>query len=93
MPIGSHYKEDKDFNSQNIKIEENDKFFLYTDGFIDQFGGAYNRKFLSNRFKELIINSKNGDMQKQKGAMVRGLEKWMDNREQIDDILVLGFSL
>jgi tetratricopeptide (TPR) repeat protein len=93
MPIGAHYKADKEFSAQNIKIEKNDKFFLYTDGFIDQFGGAYNRKFLPYRFKELILSSLNGDMLKQKEAMLNGLENWMDNKEQIDDILVVGFSL
>jgi len=93
MPIGSHYKEDKDFTSKTFKVEGSDKFFLYTDGFVDQFGGAYNRKFLPNRFKDLLLSSKNGDMKIQKEVMVNGLENWMDNREQIDDILVLGFSL
>ncbi len=93
MPIGSHYREDKDFSSESIKIDKEDRLYLYTDGFIDQFGGTYNRKFLPNRFKDLLLKSTNGSMQKQKEAMIDGLEKWMDNREQIDDILVIGFSL
>jgi serine phosphatase RsbU (regulator of sigma subunit)/Tfp pilus assembly protein PilF len=93
MPIGSHYKKDKNFNSTSIKISKEDRIYLYTDGFIDQFGGAYNRKFLLNRFKDLLLNSINGSMQKQKTAMIDGLEKWMDNRDQIDDILVVGFSI
>ena len=93
MPIGSHYKEDKEFTSKTFKIEKTDKFFLYTDGFVDQFGGAYNRKFLPNRFKDLLLSSQNPKMSNQKEVMINGLENWMDNREQIDDILVVGFSL
>lgn len=93
MPIGSHYKEDKSFTTQSFKVEEGDKFYLFTDGFIDQFGGAYNRKFLLNRFKEVLLKSRNEDMNTQKKCLIDSLENWMNDREQIDDILVVGFSI
>lgn len=92
MPIGSHYKESNSFTTHKISTRPSDKFFLFTDGFVDQFGGLYNRKFLPNRFKEILLKTKNESMPSQKESLVLNLEKWMENSEQIDDILVVGFS-
>ena len=91
MPIGSHFKDEKDFTTQKLKIEPDDKFYLFTDGLIDQFGGVHNRKFLPNRFRTLLSESQNEKMTEQKKILIKRLEKWMDEREQIDDILVVGF--
>ncbi len=92
MPVGAHYKADKIFSEHIIKIEDRDKFYLFTDGFIDQFGGAYDRKFLPKRFKEIIAKTGNDKMNIQKNELLQNLESWMDKSEQIDDILVIGFS-
>ena len=93
MPIGAHIKGDKPFKLNRHKIKKTDKFILYTDGFIDQFGGTLDRKFLPEQFKEIVKQTRNLKMKDQKLALVEKLEEWMDGREQIDDILVLGFQL
>jgi len=92
MPVGAHFKADKIFSEHTIKIEQSDRFYLFTDGFIDQFGGAYDRKFLPKRFKEIITKTGNNQMETQKSELLANLENWMDKSEQIDDILVIGFS-
>jgi serine phosphatase RsbU (regulator of sigma subunit) len=91
MPVGAHYKEDKKFTEHLFKIDYTDKFYLYTDGFIDQFGGAYDRKFLPRRFKEILIKTGKARMNDQMNELVANLSTWMDQTEQIDDILVIGF--
>ncbi|MFN8255144.1 MAG: tetratricopeptide repeat protein [Bacteroidales bacterium] len=93
MPVGAHYKEDKKFTEHKLKISPADKFYLFTDGFIDQFGGAYDRKFLPKRFKEILINNGHEKMEIQKQELIQNLKSWMEEGEQIDDILVLGFSI
>jgi len=92
MPVGAHFKEDKIFSEHQVKIEKTDKFYLFTDGFIDQFGGAYDRKFLPKRFKDIITKTGSDKMKTQKKELIKNLENWMDKSEQIDDILVIGFS-
>jgi len=93
MPVGAHYKNDKIFSQHHVIIEKTDKFYLFTDGFIDQFGGAFDRKFLPKRFKEILIKTGKEPMLNQKTELLNNLESWMDQTEQIDDILVIGFNL
>jgi tetratricopeptide (TPR) repeat protein len=93
IPIGSQIKKHLSYNLYSHPIKETDKFILYTDGFIDQFGGAYDRKFLPKKFKDILIETRNMEMKAQKESLVHSLEIWMDGREQIDDILVIGFQV
>ena len=93
MPVGAHFKLDRGFTVHQFKIEKTDKFYMFTDGFIDQFGGAYDRKFLPKRFKEILIKTGNDTMYIQKNELINNLDNWMEQTEQIDDILVIGFSL
>ena len=93
MPIGLHFKEKDSFTNHIIKINSSDKFYLFTDGYIDQFGGLHGRKFLLNKFKELLLEIHNLPMAEQKIKLLKTYEDWKENREQIDDILILGFSI
>ncbi len=93
MPIGSHLKTEKDFTVHTHAIKENDKFYLFTDGYIDQFGGLFNRKFLPKKFKDILIRTKGEDLTIQKKVLIESLDNWMEDQEQIDDILVLGFKI
>jgi len=95
MEIGGVLSDDDyNFTLHTINVSENliTDFYLFTDGFIDQFGGAYDRKFLPKRFKEIITKTGNNQMETQKSELLANLENWMDKSEQIDDILVIGFS-
>lgn len=81
------------FSSQIIPITSDTEFYLFTDGYIDQFGGKNDKKFMMNKFRKLIsgIHHKKMDTQ---GIIIREImEEWMDETEQVDDILVMGFRL
>jgi tetratricopeptide (TPR) repeat protein len=93
MPIGPHLKGFTSFSSEEHKIEKGDKFFIYTDGYIDQFGGTFDQKFLPQKFKDILLKTNNDSMPVQKNALIESLDSWMEGREQIDDILVIGFKL
>ncbi|MCK4662972.1 MAG: SpoIIE family protein phosphatase [Bacteroidales bacterium] len=55
MPIGIHYNISECFTSNFIKLQKGDMIYLFTDGYIDQFGGKYNQKFKIRNFKNLLI--------------------------------------
>ncbi len=64
---------------------------LFSDGFIDQFGGPSDEKFMLRRFTQLYQNAETfSDPHKVLGAE---LEKWKSNQPQTDDILVVGLKL
>ena len=67
---------------------------MYSDGFADQFGGKYGRKFLSKRFKNLLLEIHQKPMKEQQDILERTFDDWLQNGkyEQIDDVLVIGFQ-
>jgi len=89
MPIAIYDKMDS-FQNHVIKIQENDRFYLFSDGYMDQFGGDKNKKFLSKRFKDLILGIHEKDMEEQKALLDLTIETWKGVNDQIDDILVIG---
>ncbi len=93
MPIGYHIKKDEMFSYQDIQLQIGDRLYMYSDGYVDQFGGEDGRKFMSKRFKEMLLETRDLSMQEQKTHLIKTLEEWMGNHEQIDDILVFGIEI
>jgi ligand-binding sensor domain-containing protein len=67
--------------------------YLFSDGYIDQFGGPNNRKFLIKHFRELLLDIHFLPMEKQRQVLARQLRDWMGEERQLDDILVIGLRL
>ncbi len=93
MPIGIHFREKESFTNNKLKIKKNDKIYLFSDGYYDQFGGKRGRKFLKKNFKKLLKSIYEKKMEEQKIILKETLNNWKKNYEQIDDILVLGIEI
>jgi serine phosphatase RsbU (regulator of sigma subunit) len=93
MPIGIHIKETSKFTNHIIKLQKGDILYTFSDGYVDQFGGENNSKFRKKNFKELLLKINGQKMPKQKEILEKTLLDWMDNYEQIDDILVSGIKI
>jgi len=92
MPIGNYIKEES-FTNFSVEIQDNDFFYIFTDGFIDQFGGEKNEKFKGVRFKKLISEMQNIPLPSQPEKFSNSLSNWQGNKSQMDDILVIGFKV
>jgi serine phosphatase RsbU (regulator of sigma subunit) len=92
QPIGKH-SSPKPFSSHLIKLNEGDTFYLFTDGFADQFGGPKGKKFMYKAFKELLLSIQNLSMDEQKDYLENSLLKWRGNLEQVDDICIIGIKI
>lgn len=90
MPIGIFPNDHIPFNNKDIKIEDNDRVYMFSDGFTDQFGGAKGHKFKSKNLKELLISVQEESMEQQKTLMEKALDDWQGNYKQVDDILFIG---
>ncbi len=92
QPIGKHMRE-KPFTHHEILLEDNDVLFMFTDGFCDQIGGEKNKKYTQKRFREMLIKNHKLPMVEQYTILNKTLMEWKGNKEQIDDILVMGINI
>lgn len=86
-------KKNASFRSHTVKFNRTTRFYLYTDGLKDQFGGPDDKKFGEARINSLLLEVHHLPMSKQRMLIKERMEKWMEGYEQIDDILILGWSL
>ncbi len=84
---------DKEFTTQTIQLEKGDSFYLFTDGYADQFGGPNGKKLTSKKFKNLLVTIADQKTTEQ-GLYLSALhDEWRGDAEQIDDILVIGIKI
>jgi serine phosphatase RsbU (regulator of sigma subunit) len=81
------------FTTHVIQLEKNDRIYLFSDGFADQFGGDKGKKFKLSNLKELLRLHSDLPMSEQSDNIELTLKNWQGNLEQVDDILIIGFSI
>lgn len=92
MPI-AHYERMDAFKTQTINLEKDDIFYIFSDGYADQFGGEKGKKFKYGKFRKLLIEISNKPMSEQKELLSKAFYEWKGNLEQVDDIVVIGVKL
>jgi sigma-B regulation protein RsbU (phosphoserine phosphatase) len=93
-PLGSFtFYTKKEYLPHSISILPNDKFYIFSDGFKDQFSETDTKKYGSKRFKELIINVGKLPMFIQREKIEEEWLRWKGNVQQTDDVMVIGLQL
>ncbi len=92
QPIGTHWEETP-FRTTSVKLSAEDSFYLFSDGYIDQFGGEHRKKFKSMNFKKLLLSVQEERMEVQRQRLEQTFDQWKGPYEQIDDIIVLGVKV
>jgi len=102
MPIGVSRRLSDKFTLKEIEVKSGDLIYLTTDGFVDQFGGARNKKFGRKRYKEMLLEISKKPLNDQKSIVDESFSSWKDfdsdennksNHSQIDDVLVFGVKI
>lgn len=92
-PIGGLYHDtNRVFTNHTFRASKGDSLYLLSDGYVDQFGGPKNKKFLSRRFAELIENSHRYSMQAQSFIYNKTFEEWRGVNDQVDDVSLIGIK-
>jgi len=89
MPVAIHYRM-QPFNLHKIDLLKGDKFYIFSDGYVDQFGGPKQKKFMSNQFKEALVELDEVPMLKQAERLNEIFEKWRGDSPQVDDVTLIG---
>ncbi|MCB9194814.1 MAG: SpoIIE family protein phosphatase [Flavobacteriales bacterium] len=91
QPIGRHAVE-QPFTNHTIEVMEEDRFYLFSDGFQDQFGGEKQKKFKTKNLKDMIIQYASLSMDNQGSTFENALQEWKGDLEQMDDICMMGLQ-
>lgn len=93
IPAGIQPKASQEYLQYEWNLEKDNSYYLFTDGYADQFNGVTGKKFMKKNFRKLILDIQNYPMSKQKEILVERLESWIGSAPQTDDILVVGFKI
>jgi serine phosphatase RsbU (regulator of sigma subunit) len=103
IPIGGLWFEDRKeraFTKHTIALSADNQpiptvFYIFSDGFQDQFGGVQNRKYTTGKFKKLLLEIHQLPIEDQEAILQKEIENWMQigNESQTDDILIIGGKL
>lgn len=93
-PIGSFLGEKlKPFTDHVIKLQKNDQIYLFTDGYADQFGGEFGKKYKLLNFKKMLLNIHHLRMEEQKRIIQQSFQHWKGSLEQVDDVCVFSLRI
>jgi serine phosphatase RsbU (regulator of sigma subunit) len=83
--------EELSYTDHELDIMEDDIFYIFSDGYVDQFGGSENKKFMYRRFRFLLTKIHSFSVEDQKSILEEEFREWMGSNVQLDDIMVIGF--
>ena len=79
------------YTDHEIDLLEDDIFYIFSDGYVDQFGGTENKKLMYRRFRYLLLTIHRFPVNDQKAILDENIKNWMGVNEQVDDMMVIGF--
>ena len=89
QPIGK-VDDPQPFVTHTVNLNSGDCFYIFSDGYVDQFGGEKGKKFKAKPFKQLLMSIQEGPMKGQHSVIDEAFEAWRGELEQVDDVCVIG---
>lgn len=93
IPPDGHFDVDYQYTRQRWKLEKESSYYLFTDGYADQFNGVTGKKFMKANLRKLLLEIQDYPMVRQREILEERLLSWMGNTSQTDDILIAGFRI
>jgi serine phosphatase RsbU (regulator of sigma subunit) len=89
-PVGYYIGKNLPFTKEEIELKKGDMLYIFSDGFIDQFGGEKGKKYRTRNFKKLLLKINGLPCDEQSKALDKELADWKGDTEQVDDVCVMG---
>ncbi|MCB9224810.1 MAG: SpoIIE family protein phosphatase [Crocinitomicaceae bacterium] len=86
-------KSEISFEEETIQLNKGDVVYLFSDGYMDQFGGTDKEKFNIGRFRELLLNIYSLPAEEQRQKISDEINSWKGVNHQVDDMLVIGAKI
>jgi sigma-B regulation protein RsbU (phosphoserine phosphatase) len=82
------------YKLHEIDVKKGDEIYLFSDGYVSQFGGNEKTTVFGSRdFKKIISTLHAKPMYEQKEILKNALADWQGENEQTDDIIVMGLKI
>jgi serine phosphatase RsbU (regulator of sigma subunit) len=91
--LGSKRQPDVPFTLHRMPLAPGCSYYLFSDGFQDQFGGEEGMKFSPKRLRELLASAHGLPIAQQRAFLEEAFEAWKGRERQIDDVMVVGFGV
>lgn len=92
MTIGVAPLKEVAFRNVDIDTHPGDTFYLFSDGYSDQFSEATDKKMKNKNFKNLLKSVSHLPMAEQKLRLEESFNNWKGSVPQVDDVLIFGFQ-
>ncbi|MBK8497897.1 MAG: serine/threonine-protein phosphatase [Flavobacteriales bacterium] len=93
-PIGgAHQEMQRSYTGHRLSYAPGDRIYLFSDGYVDQFGGPERKRFMADRLQQLIEANKAEPLERQAELLERAFLEWKGSEEQVDDVCLLGIAV
>jgi serine phosphatase RsbU (regulator of sigma subunit) len=93
QPVGKYDDNTAPFSLNKIQLNVGDCFYLFTDGYADQFGGPKGKKLMYKPFKRMLLNLQNSSITKHEQELLNNFNSWKGKLDQIDDVCIAGVKI
>jgi len=92
QPIGKFIYQEP-YTTHYFELEAGDAIYIFSDGYVDQFGGEKGKKLKAKAFRELLLTIQDKTMEQQRVVLDDYFKQWKGDLEQIDDVCVIGIRV
>ena len=92
QPVGQ-FDNPEPYTTHTLNLEQGDAIYIFSDGYVDQFGGEKGKKYKTKAFRELLLSIQSEKMEQQKIIIDNAFETWRGDVEQVDDVCVIGIKI
>ncbi|MBI3501003.1 MAG: cyclic nucleotide-binding domain-containing protein [Bacteroidetes bacterium] len=85
--------DEKKFSNHQVYLNPGDTFYIFSDGYCDQFGGPGGKKFMNRHFQRILLGIQQLPMKEQEEFLDKTFREWKGDLEQVDDVLVIGIRI
>lgn len=89
--VGTRYEFEREYETTIIPYDEKTKFYLFSDGVTDLFGGPAEKKLGIKRLVHMIQGCYSLDLTRERVCLTEKLNRWSGNATRLDDLLLIGF--
>lgn len=93
LMIGFVKDEKLEYKNEMIHMKKGDRFYLFSDGITDQFGGSLDKKFGYKRFRNALVDTNHKSLEMQKELFHKKWLNWKSDHRQTDDFLLIGVEI